>query len=629
MRGASLLLCVFALTSSARAGTLRLVCGAPVADTHGVAHIVAAAVDERGLVPARGVKVENGSGARPAVDAFGRVDLSGFADAARITLRIKTARGVARGQCQDSAPQRALAFEQVPPEARAGKGQLRLRLAGAYAPLAELRANVGEVTTRPAGQGLVVLYTPPPERTPDLAIIEATAVVEGRRFRARASVPLVASVKLPGQSEPRSEVTVEVAGRRFGPVKADGRGRFQVRVELPPGVTSAHGESVDEIGNRGEQEIEIPVPPVHRLGALEVTPTRWRGQPLLARLFVFSPRGTPASGERIAFGIAGGEVETAAEVAPGLYQAMLPPPTSGAEQQARVVALIDDDPVAEVVVTRASRPPVSIAVTPSAGKQWALRGGSGERVVAQAVALDALGAPVSGVLLAAAVDGEPAVIAGDGPRHDIVAGPPAPALFQRAISVTAVQRRPPCAADHLRIVSTPQAEARAVDASGLACPQSPIAVDGDQTYGAAALLLPARRLHGVVQVRRGDEAVHPVVLVRGAAGVLPLAIDVDATVASVLKGKLSLPVAPAPVEVRAQVAADGSVEVSAVDAMGATATGRELKVWPPDGCTRLESSGEGRWRCEAPRARVLVFTDPSSGASLMVPLDAPVDGQQP
>jgi len=292
MRWAAICLCAALVADSVRAQTSSLVCGAPSADAHGEAHIIAAVVDGSGFVPARAVRVEGVGLAMAGVDALGRVDLSGFAAGAEIPLQVETAHGQISGSCADRAPADALRFVDVPDQARAGKGELKIGLTGALAAAATVRANVGEASVRHGARGVYVLYRPPAAKTPDLAIIEAAAEQGGRRFVARSLIPLHASVNLPGQSEPRSLVTVDLGGQRFGPVKADRRGRFEVRVDLPPGLSSASGESIDEIGNRGSQEIAIPVPPVHRLGALEVTPLRWRGQPLRGCRLGRSPPGT-------------------------------------------------------------------------------------------------------------------------------------------------------------------------------------------------------------------------------------------------------------------------------------------------------------------------------------------------
>jgi hypothetical protein len=52
-------------------------------------------------------------------------------------------------------------------------------------------------------------------------------------------IPLFGRTKLPVTTDRGAEVVIEVAGTRFGPVKADRRGKAQVPVEVPPGVRQA------------------------------------------------------------------------------------------------------------------------------------------------------------------------------------------------------------------------------------------------------------------------------------------------------------------------------------------------------------------------------------------------------
>jgi len=285
-----------------------------------------------------------------------------------------------------------------------------------------------------------------------------------------------------------------------------------------------------------------------------------------------------------------------------------------------VVALIDDDPVAEVTVQRAARPPNKITLSLPGGQRWALRGGSGERVVAEAQALDALGQPLAGLLFEATVDGEPAVVKDLGPIASIAAGPPGRAAVERVIVASIVERRPPCVADHLRVVARPRAEARAVDATGLACPQAAISLDGERTYGSVSLALASGGNIARRRVQVGEGPVREIVAVRDGEGAVPLAIDVDAEVVPEVSAELRAPVAAAPLEVEARIVAGGAIELQAVDALGAASVEREIKVWPADGCGSLEVRADGRWLCRDPKTSALVFTDSVSGASVLVPV---------
>jgi hypothetical protein len=90
-------------------------------------------------------------------------------------------------------------------------------------------------------------------------------------------IPLVGRTDMPVTTDPGAEVVIEIAGARFGPVKANRRGRAEVPVEVPPGVTQAR-----VLAARGGLKTDRTTP-------IEVPPHR----PLVA---VLSPEPLPRSG---------------------------------------------------------------------------------------------------------------------------------------------------------------------------------------------------------------------------------------------------------------------------------------------------------------------------------------------
>ncbi|NOK17460.1 hypothetical protein [Corallococcus carmarthensis] len=89
------------------------------------------------------------------------------------------------------------------------------------------------------GAERVFHWTPPPVRYPLWAVL-AFWVEDGRAPDVTTlQLPLLGRTTLDVSTAPGADVVVVVGDARFGPVKADGRGRAQVPVEVPPDATEA------------------------------------------------------------------------------------------------------------------------------------------------------------------------------------------------------------------------------------------------------------------------------------------------------------------------------------------------------------------------------------------------------
>jgi hypothetical protein len=141
--------------------------------------------------------------------------------------------------------------------------------AGAAAPV--VAVSSGRIRDlAPAGPGRFrgryePLDTRHPEVAAFLAVVPRCPLCPTPRAVGHAIVPLSAAVDLPGRSEPGVRTTVTVAGRRFGPVAADARGRFSIPVVIPPGARVATASTVDALGNRRTTTIDLRLPEVDRL----------------------------------------------------------------------------------------------------------------------------------------------------------------------------------------------------------------------------------------------------------------------------------------------------------------------------------------------------------------------------
>lgn len=142
-----------------------------------------------------------------------------------------------------------------------------------------VRANVGAVEAlERVGPGTYrARYLLPATRYPEVAVLVAFAAwphpqsVHGAFGALR--VPLASAVELPGKTEPNAEMSLTIAGRKFGPVQTGADGSFKIPVVVPPGFGTASGTAVDRLRNRRTTPIDLMLPPVDQLACV-VNPTR-------------------------------------------------------------------------------------------------------------------------------------------------------------------------------------------------------------------------------------------------------------------------------------------------------------------------------------------------------------------
>jgi hypothetical protein len=137
-----------------------------------------------------------------------------------------------------------------------------------------LRASTGQVEgLEHTGPGTYVArYVLPATRQPEAAILVALSAwphpqsVHGAY--GRLLVPLATSVDLPGRGEPGAQVSLEVAGTRFGPVPVGVDGRFVLPLVVPPGDSMARGEVRDSDGDVERLAIDLRLPPTNGLSCV-------------------------------------------------------------------------------------------------------------------------------------------------------------------------------------------------------------------------------------------------------------------------------------------------------------------------------------------------------------------------
>ncbi|RKH76783.1 hypothetical protein D7Y21_38285 [Corallococcus sp. AB045] len=170
-----------------------------------------------------------------------------------------------------------------------------------------LRASTGQLEgLKHTGPGTYTArYVLPPTRLPEAAILVALSAwphpqsVHGAY--GRLLVPLASSVNLPGKSEPGGQVSLEVAGTRFGPVPVDAQGHFVLPLVVPPGYPQAQGEVKDLSGHVERIAIDLQLPPTDGLACV-LNPQRLPADGVSqARLLCATsdPKGQPVADARV------------------------------------------------------------------------------------------------------------------------------------------------------------------------------------------------------------------------------------------------------------------------------------------------------------------------------------------
>lgn len=138
-------------------------------------------------------------------------------------------------------------------------------------------------------QGSLTLHLPD-EKVPRALVVVLT---DGQRHGA-VFVPVVARTMLPIRTKRRVAVEVRVAGRAFGPLAAP-RGRVEMPLEVPVGVTRAAVRATDRLGNVTEVPLDLRTPTRSRIAAVSVRKIVGAGEGGMLVIAVAGPTGGPAS----------------------------------------------------------------------------------------------------------------------------------------------------------------------------------------------------------------------------------------------------------------------------------------------------------------------------------------------
>jgi len=102
------------------------------------------------------------------------------------------------------------------------------------------------------------VYHVPADRRPQAALISVEVVLpSGRRAHGTTIIELPARTIFPLRTDPFASVTLNVAGRDFGPASADGKGQVAIPIVVPPGVEAGQARAQARFGGAKEVQVDL------------------------------------------------------------------------------------------------------------------------------------------------------------------------------------------------------------------------------------------------------------------------------------------------------------------------------------------------------------------------------------
>jgi hypothetical protein len=241
---------------------------------------------------------------------------------------------------------------------------------------------------RPAGPNRFRLsFTPPRERFPQVALVRLELEHGTDRESTWVAIPVDGSETLTLETtKPHAKVDVTIGGKTFGPVQADARGQVEVKVVVPPGITTASVRSVDRLGNQKVKSIDLAPPPfpLARLAIPAGASASWADvKPLPVEVFAIDPSGAPADAPPALQTSHGSLDAPVPGPVPGAFEATLRPLDKLPPDRRATITAAGAEPL--VVPLRAG-PPVQIAVS---AEPAAYTAGSHQKIAVSAHLADA------------------------------------------------------------------------------------------------------------------------------------------------------------------------------------------------------------------------------------------------
>jgi Bacterial Ig-like domain (group 1) len=211
------------------------------------------------------------------------------------------------------------------------------------ADLAILASSGTVANLTPLGDGKYrALYTPPNKQYPHLDLITVVDRRDPSRSYGAATLPLVGKAAFPVVGQPNSMVMLRIGDSEFGPVQADGAGRAQVPIVVPPGIPTATVISV-LAGKKTEEAMDLQLPTVSRAAMFPLPsslPSDGKTS-VPVRGYVAGATGGPDVGARVTFSATAGSIGAARHEGGGIYVADFVPPLGTAASQVTLTITAD------------------------------------------------------------------------------------------------------------------------------------------------------------------------------------------------------------------------------------------------------------------------------------------------
>ncbi|MEO5769345.1 MAG: hypothetical protein ABIS92_13420, partial [Polyangia bacterium] len=177
--------------------------------------------------------------------------------------------------------------------------------------------TIGPLVPNGAPGRFTVEYRVPTDRIPQSAIVSVeVALPDDRRVHATKRLLLPAATSFPLRTSPNAMVSMEIAGRLFGPQQADSDGNVSLAIVVPPSVASGRARAVNKFGMASETDVDLQPRDYPRV--LLIAPLSGRaGDTVEVEVWAVQPSGDPAPPEEIDLRASAGGVRRVGGV-PGL-----------------------------------------------------------------------------------------------------------------------------------------------------------------------------------------------------------------------------------------------------------------------------------------------------------------------
>lgn len=258
-----------------------------------------------------------------------------------------------------------------------------------------------------------LLYTAPTVTKPQVALLTTVDAGDAARTYGGVAIPLAAKVDQAVTVAPKTKVLLKVAGRDFGPVDADAKGRAKVPIVVPPGTSTATRVQIAADGTTSEAPLDLQIPETRRIALFPTAaalPADARVQ-VPVRAMVVAPDGRPDESAPVEFAVTAGTVGAARHEGGGVYVATWTPPFGNAAVKATLTAKlggasavqvdtrpVDLVPVRPTSVALAAEPPTLPAAATALAVVAKVAGPDGAALPGRTLAFSANGAKLQGVV---------------------------------------------------------------------------------------------------------------------------------------------------------------------------------------------------------------------------------------